>query len=90
MLDIHLSHRPLADNVDLDAVAKQLDGFSGADIKYVCDRAATIPFLESIAKGHEGEITSQILADVVNDTPRSVTPDLLKRFEEWGQATARG
>ena len=90
MLDIYLANRPLADNLDLDAFAKQLEGYSGADIKYVCDRAATIPFLESIARGQEGEITSQVLADVVNDTPRSVTPDLLKRFEEWSQATARG
>src|ERR671913_274794 len=46
MLDIYLSKRPLADEVDLDAVAKQLDGYSGADIKYIADRSATIPFLE--------------------------------------------
>src|SRR5215218_9193125 len=42
MLDIYLSKRPLADDIDLDALATRLDGFSGADIKYICDRAATI------------------------------------------------
>jgi transitional endoplasmic reticulum ATPase len=89
MLDIHLSHRPLADAIDLDALAAQLDGFSGADIKYLCDRAATIPFLQSVATGQEGEITSQILADVLNDTPKSVTPQMLKRFEEWAREAAQ-
>src|SRR5688572_5163072 len=89
MLDIYLSHRPLADQLDLDALANQLDGFSGADIKYLCDRAATIPFLRSVASGEEGEITSQILADVLNDTPKSVTPEMLRRFEEWARVSAQ-
>lgn len=83
MLDIYLSHRPLADDVDLDALARQLDGYSGADIKYICDRAATIPFLQSIAAGVEGSITQQILADVIAGVSPSVSPDMLKRFEEW-------
>src|SRR4051812_28533455 len=51
MLDLYLSRRPVADNVDLDALAQRLTGFSGADIKYLCDRAATIPFLKSVASG---------------------------------------
>lgn len=88
MLDIHLSKRPVADVVNLDALAEQLDGFSGADIKYLCDRAATIPFLQSVATGQEGEITSQILADVLNDTPKSVTAEMLRRFEEWAREAA--
>ncbi len=88
LLDIYLSARPVADTVDLDALAGQLDGFSGADIKYLCGRAATIPFLRSVASGEEGEITSAILADVLNDTPRSVTPEMLRRFEEWARVTA--
>ena len=64
----------------------KLEGFSGADIKYICDRAATIPFLASVASGVETGITPQVLADVLNDAPRSVTPEMLKRFEEWTQA----
>src|SRR5689334_6268072 len=89
MLDIYLSKRPLAPNVDLDALAHRLDGFSGADIKYVCDRAAVIPFLKSVASGEEGEITPDVLADVVADTKPSVTSDQLRRFEEWSQAATR-
>src|SRR5204863_9452441 len=44
MLDIYLGKRPLADDVDLDSLAKRLEGDSGADIKYISDRSATIPF----------------------------------------------
>jgi transitional endoplasmic reticulum ATPase len=83
MLDIYLGKRPLSADINLDALASRLDGYSGADIKYICDRSATIPFLRSVATGTEGEITSSILADVVNDTPPSVTADVLKRFHDW-------
>ncbi len=83
MLDLYLSKRPLADAVDLDALATKLDGYSGADIRYLCDRSATVPFLRSVASGEEGEITSDIIADVVRDTPPSVTGEMLRRFEEW-------
>ena len=89
MLDLYLSKRPVADNVDLDALAQRLSGFSGADIKYVCDRAAVIPFLKSVASGEDGEITPEVLADAVADTRPSVTPEQLRKFEEWGQAAAR-
>src|SRR4051794_13678949 len=88
MLDMYLGKRPVADNVDLNALAAKLDGYSGADIKYLCDRSATIPFLKSVASGEEGEITSDVIADVLSDTPPSVTGEMLARFEEWGRVSA--
>ncbi|MGE5611382.1 MAG: ATP-binding protein, partial [Bacillota bacterium] len=88
MLDIYLGKRPIADDLNLDALAAKLDGFSGADIKYICDRSATVPFLQSVATGQEGEITQAILDDVIADTPRSVTSDMLRRFEEWAKSSS--
>jgi transitional endoplasmic reticulum ATPase len=85
MLDIYLSKRPLADDVDLDGLARRLDGYSGADIKYLCDRSATIPFLKSVASGEEGTITQGVIEDVIGDTPPSVNHEQLQRFEQWGR-----
>src|SRR3954468_8927083 len=89
MLDIHLGKRPVDDAVQLDELARRLDGYSGADIKYICDRSATIPFLQSVASGQEGEITSEILNDVIADTRASVTAEMLKKFDEWGREAQR-
>jgi transitional endoplasmic reticulum ATPase len=89
MLDIYLSKRPLADDVDLDSLAKRLEGYSGADIKYLADRAAVIPFLKSVASGQEGDITADVLEDALADVRKSVTPDMLRRFEDWAQAAER-
>src|SRR3954463_568986 len=88
MLDLYLSKRPVAGDVDLDALAARLEGYSGADIKYLCDRAATVPFLRSVASGEEGEITADVLADVLADTPPSVTAEMLKRFDDWSRVAA--
>jgi SpoVK/Ycf46/Vps4 family AAA+-type ATPase len=83
LLELYLSKRPLAGDVDLAALAQELEGYSGADIKYICDRAATVPFLRSVATGAEGEIDSATIADVLHDTPRSVRPEQLQRLIQW-------
>ena len=85
MLDQYLSHRPLASDVDLDSLAKGLEGYSGADINYICDRSAVIPFLQSVASGEQGQITPSILQNVLHDTPPSVTAEILQRFERWAR-----
>ncbi len=90
LLEIYLGKRPVAAEVNLDVLAHKVEGFSGADIKYICDRAATIPFLRSVATGTEGDITLEILLDVIREAPRSVSADLLRRFEEWTSAATSG
>ncbi|HMB95906.1 MAG TPA: ATP-binding protein [Tepidisphaeraceae bacterium] len=83
MLDMYLRNRPVADDVDFEALAKKLEGYSGADLKYLCDRAAVVPFMQSVATGQDGQITTEILAKTVADTPPSVTQQMLVQFQEW-------
>jgi len=90
LLELQLKHRPVAGDVQLEALAKSLEGFSGADIKYICDRAATVPFLQSVASGGAQEITAAILHDAIADTPKSVTADAVQKFASWGQTVERG
>ena len=85
LIELYLSKRPVAKEIDFDALANHLEGYSGADIKYICDRSATIPFLQSVATGQDGEITQHIIDDVVTTAPRSVTPEMIRRFEQWAQ-----
>jgi len=88
MLEIYLKHRPLDESINLETLAQKLEGYSGADIKYLCDRAATIPFLKSVATGEEGLITQQVIDDVLGDAAPSVTSEMLTRFEHWTRQAA--
>jgi cell division protease FtsH len=40
ILDVHTRNKPLAENVDLDIVARQTSGLTGADLANVCNEAA--------------------------------------------------
>lgn len=42
ILDIHVRGKPLADDVNLDVIAKQTPGFSGADLENVVNEAAIL------------------------------------------------
>jgi transitional endoplasmic reticulum ATPase len=90
MLDLCLGKRPVAADVDFDALAQRLDGYSGADIKYICDRGAQIPFLRSIATGQDGDITRQILDETIDTAPRTVTAEMQRRFDEWTRTMVMG
>ncbi|KAA8499724.1 Cell division cycle protein 48-like [Porphyridium purpureum] len=48
-----LRKTPLAENVDLDALAKATEGYSGADITEICQRACKLGIRESIQKDME-------------------------------------
>ena len=84
LLEMNLKHRPVSGDVNLPALADRLHGFSGADIKYICDRAAAIPFLHSVATGVDGDLTPAVFDEVLSDAKPSVDRFSLARFEEWG------
>lgn len=83
MLELYLANRPIGPDVNLPDLAGRLDGYSGADIRHICDRAAMIPFMQSVATGQEADISLQMLEDVLADVRPSVSVDAVKRFEAW-------
>lgn len=84
MLEMYLGKRPVADDVDLGELCDRVDGFSGADIRRICERAATIPFLEAVAGKPEREITQQDVDAALDDSKPSVRREDLARYEAFG------
>ena len=52
ILKIHLKKKPLADDVDIEEIAKKTEGYTGADIRAVCNEAVINSIREYINK-HE-------------------------------------
>ena len=88
LLEIYLGRRPLGPDVDFDLLVDRLDGYSGADIKAIGQRAATIPFLEGVQSGVARPIGMGDILQALREISRSVTPNDLKRFEAWAKETA--
>jgi transitional endoplasmic reticulum ATPase len=83
MLELYLTDRPLAEDVDLAALTDRLAGYSGADIKNICHKSATIPFLASVKDDVPRTITQADILSVVEKVKPSVNARDLVRFERF-------
>lgn len=83
LLEIHLNERPLADDVDLGALCDRLEGYSGADIKNICNEAAQLAFLDAMRNGEQRSIGMQDLRATVDEITPSVRPSDLVRFDKF-------
>jgi len=55
ILKIHTKKRPLAEDVDLAAISKRTDGYSGADLANVCNEAVMLAIREYVLAGKPQE-----------------------------------
>jgi SpoVK/Ycf46/Vps4 family AAA+-type ATPase len=69
----HLQSRPVA-NVDLRRLARQTDGYSGADLAYICENAAERALLDSARSGTARMIGMDDLEQALADTKPSIGP----------------
>jgi SpoVK/Ycf46/Vps4 family AAA+-type ATPase len=73
ILRYHLRDRPIA-GVDTAKLAKQTDGYSGADLAYVCESAAEHALLDSARTGNVRMIDHGDLEAAVRDVRPSIGP----------------
>ncbi|MFO0973621.1 MAG: ATP-binding protein [Phycisphaerae bacterium] len=85
LLELCLGKRPLADDVALPELVARLDGYSGADIKAVCERAATIPFLAAVAGQEPRPVGLADIEAALQEVRPSVRKADLARFDEFAR-----
>jgi transitional endoplasmic reticulum ATPase len=85
LLELNLKDIPLCEDVDRDDMANRLDGYSGADIAYLCRKVAEQTFLESVELAHERPIADADFEKVLRTLRPSVTQADLERFKKFRQ-----
>jgi len=83
ILFLNLRDKPLAEDFDFDALARKLDGYSGADIANLCRKAGATPFLECIKAGVERPVGMGDVLTAMHDAPPSVTPKALEKYQKF-------
>src|SRR5467141_3328984 len=78
ILKIHARNMPLAQDVDLDQIASQAAGYSGADLEAVCREARLISLRRDV---ETKSVTLEDFRDAFYRVKPSVTPDM----ENWYQ-----
>ncbi|WP_313695868.1 CDC48 family AAA ATPase [Halorarum halobium] len=88
---VHTQQKPLADDVDLDSLARRTDGYVGADIEAVTREAsmnASREFIESVAPDEVADsvgnvrITMDHFETALDEVNPSVTPETIERYDE--------
>ena len=82
IFEIQLAGR-LCGEIDCAALAAATEGYSGADVRAVCEGAAERVFLESMKSGAERPITMADLTASLERVRPSVPPETLKRYEAY-------
>jgi len=83
LLELSLHSRPLAADVHLDALAELTAGFSGADIAYICTKASERAFLDAVEMNWVRSITLNDFQSVLVGRQPSVTPEQLRKYEQF-------
>ncbi|ELZ34829.1 ATPase AAA [Halogeometricum pallidum JCM 14848] len=88
---VHSEHKPLADDVDLDKLARKTDGYVGADIEAVCreaSMAASREFIRSVSREEVEDsignvrVTMDHFEAALDEVGPSVTEETRRRYEE--------
>ena len=91
IFDVHTGAKPLADDVDLDTLARKTEGYVGADIEAVCreaSMAASRELIGSVDPEEVGESVSNVrvtmahFEDALNEVQASVTEETKRQYEE--------
>jgi len=93
ILKAQLRKTPVADDVNIEYIAKNTHGFSGADLGFITQRAAKLAIKESIASDIERrkarEAAGEDAMDEDEDGEVDPVPELTKRHFEEAMSSAR-
>ena len=64
ILKIHLRNKPLAEDVDVDDLARRTEGYTGADLAAVCNTAVTLAIREHIMNSKNPEEAKKNFKDL--------------------------
>ncbi len=89
---VHTRNMKLADDVDLEELAKRTEGYTGADIAAVCREAGMAAIREAVEKGkeHIDAVHMKHFEQALKKIRPSLTPEQIREYEElakkWGRA----
>jgi transitional endoplasmic reticulum ATPase len=86
MFHLYLNERPLENDINWGKLGELSNGYSGADIKQICLKAALRPFHEVIQKGMQRGINMSDLEEVLKEIRPSVNPAIVQKYEDFQSA----
>jgi len=86
IIEIFTKDMPLTEDVDLKQLAKELDGYSGADIESICREAAMLSLREDM---NNEIVSAKHFKAAQLKVHASITPDVMKFYEKAAEKFKR-
>jgi transitional endoplasmic reticulum ATPase len=83
LLELNLKDLPIDADVDLPSLARRLEGYSGADVAYLCRKTSERLFLEAVGRGKERALAAADFDRVLGGLRPSVSPADAERFRRF-------
>ncbi|KAF4335967.1 AAA family ATPase [Fusarium beomiforme] len=84
---VHLRGLPLSPDVDTSELARLAEGYSGAEIKAICNETCMLvqERYDDDPTGHKLEMTMTDLTAVLEKTPRNITKQMIDGYDKWSK-----
>jgi transitional endoplasmic reticulum ATPase len=79
---VHTRNMPLAEDVDLQQLAKMTEGYSGSDIEAVCREAGMLALRENI---NAERVEMRHFVEALKRVYPSITEDMVKSYRAWAE-----
>ncbi|GIM01113.1 hypothetical protein Vretimale_5952 [Volvox reticuliferus] len=82
VLRVHCRRMPLAEDVDLEAMAEETDMYTGAELAAVCREAALAALREDLEGA--SHVSARHFTAALRTVQPALTPEQLKAYLDWG------
>jgi transitional endoplasmic reticulum ATPase len=80
---MNLTDIPGAEEIDVEGLAYRLDGYSGADINHIVQRAKQFPFADAVRSGESRGVNMDDFDRALSQVKPSVLAKMLERYERF-------
>lgn len=84
IFELSLRGRKVGNTIDYDALASATDGYTGADITYICRVVSEKSFRAAVEDGEVRYISQDDLMQAIRETPKSVHMSMLEKYRSFG------
>ena len=70
-------------SIDINELAQATEGFSGAEIVEICQKAGFTTLKKEVETGLQHSITLDIMMEVIRNTEKGITSDQLEQYNNW-------
>ena len=86
ILTIRIRVMDIADDVEVEGLAAETDGYSGAELVSICQKAGYAALDEQECFGERMQVRRKHFYIGLREVPRQITREMREKYENWGSS----